>query len=140
MERYDLIGKLCEDLLKIQTPGELDELVGELTSEEQQLLESLDSSTHPSEEERQALGPDFVQRIVDRTVSSIRNRELLSPMLAEGFALLALLAELEVNRLTEGTLRPESKHRTTKVVDGLADLWTRRLEVETSYSLQRSEK
>ncbi|TAK28824.1 MAG: hypothetical protein EPO21_21960 [Chloroflexota bacterium] len=128
---------LLEDVLQIQSLDELNELVGDITPEERALLASIDLSSEPTEQERQALASDFVDRLIERTVSHIRTRKDSSrePVesklrFIEGLALLDLLQEIEADNLAQGVFSPELSKKTLKVAEQLADLWTEKMSAQ----------
>lgn len=66
--------RAVEEVLKINSIKELDEQVGELTPEEKAYLDSLDLKSPLTEEERSKLGPDFVERVIQKTLDRLPKR------------------------------------------------------------------
>lgn len=72
--------RVLDELLKIRSFKELEEYVGPLSQEEQELLERVKQMPdEPTDEERDALGPyltdEFIQNLVDKTIADVRKQQ-----------------------------------------------------------------
>lgn len=66
---------IMERLERMNSLKELQDELGEITPAEQRLLDSIDSSAEPTPEELEAMGPDFTERVIRRTMDRIHAQQ-----------------------------------------------------------------
>lgn len=70
--KQTLEDRLLEKLKSIKTYEDLQRSVGEITPEEQAMLDRLNLDTEPTPEELEILGPDFTERLVKKAMAKIK--------------------------------------------------------------------
>jgi hypothetical protein len=114
-----------EALSRFHSAVDLTEQVGAITPEERDTLSRVNFDADPTPQELEALGPDFAQRVIDRTIIQL-NQEPGVPSYKVPFWLLQSSIVLEiVEDIQQGTLH--SNRGARELAEQLADVYTRRL-------------
>ena len=134
MENKEIERALADELAHIRSVDELEGFVGELSPDEQDLLNRLDLPRNPTDDELAAIDHRLAARVVARTFKRIGDQwpgmasTTLGTDVDSGFTLLELLAEVHVNCLFEKVPAPELARTSAQVGARLGSLWLRQLE------------
>jgi hypothetical protein len=78
-DRARFVGKQTIDkLLSTKNLADLDEIVGEITQEEQRLLDTVDLDAPFKAEDYRGLGPNFATRVISRTLKEVKRQKALA--------------------------------------------------------------
>ena len=118
--------RLPLELPDVQSVAELAQLLGAPTPEEQAFMDRLDLSAPPTPEEMRALRPDFVERLVDKTIARIKTRRstvTADEVFNSGLVLLSLVRVLVATRQLEGRPTPQLSDKAVELAEELVEDW-----------------